>query len=396
MEDLGVRLLVKVAQLYHVQGLNQDQIGRQLGLSRSKVSRLLKEARERKLVEISIRYPPRFSLDLERRLEAELGLRDAVVVKAGDAAGGQLLCAVARAASDYLVRALQPGDVLGVSGGETVALTAQMLPAATVQDLSVAQLGTAVTNIGEGAAFSSAEVALQLAQKLGSLDHLVLIPVPSLLDNEAIRDALLRDTGVQRAMTLLARCTVALVGIGTLEALATKVEPPSGQQDGGAAPSACRPCPRRLPPVTEAEVTELRRAGAVGEISARFFDIDGWQCVTSLDRRMVALDLHQLKTIPSVIGVACGSRKAAAILGAVRGGYVKSLITDDITAAEVLALAGTATASPRGRVDRDVNNECGSTAQVRWQPSRRASPSSVNGQLTHDQRVQGQAPLAHG
>ena len=45
VDDQGTRLLVKVAQLYHFQGRNQDQIGRQLGVSRSRVSRLLKEAR---------------------------------------------------------------------------------------------------------------------------------------------------------------------------------------------------------------------------------------------------------------------------------------------------------------------------------------------------------------
>src|SRR6266542_2287258 len=123
VEDQGTRLLVKVAQLYHLQGLNQDQIGRQLGVSRSKVSRMLKEARERGLVEISIHYPARFSLDLERQLEVELGLREAVVVNAGDVVGRQGLSAVAGAASDYLVRVLQPGDVLGASGGETVART---------------------------------------------------------------------------------------------------------------------------------------------------------------------------------------------------------------------------------------------------------------------------------
>src|SRR3954451_9486605 len=136
VEDQGMRLLVKVAQLYYLQGLNQDQIGRQLGVSRSKVSRMLKEARERGLVEISIHFPSRFSLDLERQLESELGLREAVVVNAGGVVGSQILSAVAGAASDYLFRVLQPGDVLGVSGGETVALTAQVMPASTVEDVS--------------------------------------------------------------------------------------------------------------------------------------------------------------------------------------------------------------------------------------------------------------------
>ncbi len=217
MEDPGTRLLVKVAQLYHLQGLNQDQIGRQVGVSRSKVSRMLKEARERGLVEVSIHYPGRFSLDLEQQLESALGLREAFVVNVGGLGGAQGLSSIAGAASDYLLRVLKPGDVLGVSGGTTVSLMAQLMPAAAVENITVVQLGTAVAYLGDRAAYSSAEVALQLAQKLGSMQRLVLIPVPFLVDSESIRDALLRDSGVRRAMARLASCTVAVVGIGGVE-----------------------------------------------------------------------------------------------------------------------------------------------------------------------------------
>jgi DNA-binding transcriptional regulator LsrR (DeoR family) len=335
VEEPGARLLAKVAQLYHLQGLNQDQIAKQVSVSRSKVSRMLKEARERGVVEISIRYPARFSLDLERRLESELGLREVVVVAATDAADLGVRGSVARAAADYLVRVLQPGDVLGVSGGETVALTAQVMPVTVVANVRVVQLGTAVAYLGDRAAYSSAEVAIQIAQRLGSVNRLVLIPIPSLLDNESIRDALLRDTGVSRARALLGSCSVALVGIGAVEsesALAGSVEHASGPSEG----HNQRP---QVLPVTPAEVAELRSAGAVGEICSRFFDRDGVPCVTSLDRRMVALDLVELRAVPLVIGVASGRQKAAAILAAVRGGHVKSLVTDDATGAEVLALA---------------------------------------------------------
>jgi DNA-binding transcriptional regulator LsrR (DeoR family) len=327
VDDLGTRLLVKVAQLYHLQGLNQDQIARQVGVSRSKVSRMVKEARERGLVEISIHYPARFSLDLERRLESELGLREAVVVNTGGIFGTQVRGSVAGAAADYLMRVLQPGDVLGVSGGETVALTGQLMPTAPVANVSVIQLGTAVAYLGDRAAFSSAEVARQVAQKLGNMDRLMVVPIPSLLDSESIRDALLRDTGVRHAMSRLGDCTLALVGIGTVAAaLRFRLAP-----DGADAQR------RQVLPVSEDEVAELQRAGAVGEICSRFFDATGEPVVTSLDRRMVALNLHQLRAVPLVVGVACGERKAEAILAAIRGGYVKSLVTDDVTAAAMLA-----------------------------------------------------------
>jgi DNA-binding transcriptional regulator LsrR (DeoR family) len=376
VEDLGTRLLVKVAQLYHLQGLNQDQIGRQLGVSRSKVSRMLKEARERGLVEISIHHPARFSLDLERQLEAELGLREAVVVNAGGVMGGQALTSVAGAASDYLMRVLQPGDVLGVSGGETVALTAQVMPAGAVEDVSVVQLGSALAYLGEGAAYSSAEVSLQVAQKLGSRDRLVLIPVPSLLDTETIRDALLLDTGVQQALALLRGCTIALVGIGALNAVPRGQGETTSPEGGSAESPRARPrqrCRRRLLPVTEAESTELQNVGAVGEICARFFDRTGQPCVTSLDRRMVALDLSELRAVPLVIGVARGRQKAAAILGAVRGGYVKSLVTDDITATEVLALARSAPTGARdGQAPRTTQRDRTRGAHARTAPGPRA------------------------
>jgi deoxyribonucleoside regulator len=342
VEDQGTRLLVKVAQLYHLQGQNQDQIGRQLGVSRSKVSRMLKEARERGLVEISIHYPSRFSLELERRLEAELGLREAVVVNAGGGVGGQILSSVAGAATDYLLRVLQPGDVLGVSGGKTVALASRVMPTSTVEDVSVIQLGTAAAYLGERVMHSSAEVALQVAQKLGGMDRLVLIPIPSVLDTETIRDALLRDTGVRRAIALLSTCTVALVGIGSMDSISRGAETgisATGVRESAAADPGRQRCPRQLLPATEDEVAELRGVGGVGEICARFFNIEGRPCVTALDRRMIAIDLCQLKAVPLVVGVACGKQKAAAIVGAVRGGYVKALVTDDVTAVEVLALA---------------------------------------------------------
>jgi DNA-binding transcriptional regulator LsrR (DeoR family) len=215
VEEPGTRLLVKVAQLYHLQGLNQDHIARQVGVSRSKVSRMLKEARERGLVEISIHNSSRFSLDLERQLESDLRLREAVVVTAGSAPAAEVRGAVARAGADYLVRVLQPGDILGISGGETVTLTAQVIPSTTAANVSVVQLGTS------------------------------------------------------RARALLGSCTVAFVGISEL----------------------------------------------------------------------AALDLNELRNVPLVVGVASGSHKAAAILAAVRGGYVKSLVTDDATATEILRLA---------------------------------------------------------
>ena len=151
---------------------------------------------------------------------------------------------------------------------------------------------------------------------------------------------------------LLTTCTIALVGIGTFQASSGLTDVVSNHDDLAEDASAARARQRRrrqLLPVSEGEAAELRQVGAVGEICTRFFDVDGRPCVTALDRRMVALDLQHLRAIPLVIGVACGKQKAAAILGAVRGGYVKSLVTDDVTATEVLAAARSSTSGADAR-----------------------------------------------
>jgi DNA-binding transcriptional regulator LsrR (DeoR family) len=57
-----------------------------------------------------------------------------------------------------------------------------------------------------------------------------------------------------------------------------------------------------------------------------------------VNRRVVGISLDNLSRIETVIGVAGSSRKGAAILGALRGGYVNVLITDDQAAQKVLAL----------------------------------------------------------
>ncbi|MFO7533760.1 MAG: hypothetical protein R6W93_14985, partial [Candidatus Limnocylindrales bacterium] len=77
-----LRLLVKVSRFYYEDGLNQDAITARLGLSRSKVSRLMAQARETGVVQINVVVPEDLFLDLESRLEERFGLQEALVVEA--------------------------------------------------------------------------------------------------------------------------------------------------------------------------------------------------------------------------------------------------------------------------------------------------------------------------
>src|SRR5690242_7912036 len=75
-------LLAEIATRYYVYDQSQQEIAEQFDISRSNISRLLKEARERGIVEIFIRHPLGRDARLEGRLIERFSLREAGVVRA--------------------------------------------------------------------------------------------------------------------------------------------------------------------------------------------------------------------------------------------------------------------------------------------------------------------------
>jgi DNA-binding transcriptional regulator LsrR (DeoR family) len=86
------------------------------------------------------------------------------------------------------------------------------------------------------------------------------------------------------------------------------------------------------------EVIALREAGAVGDILGRFFDHRGKPIIHDIIDRVISISLEHVCAIPLRIGVTAGVEKAAALLGAIRGGYLNMVVTDELTATKVLQL----------------------------------------------------------
>ena len=120
------------------------------------------------------------------------------------------------------------------------------------------------------------------------------------------------DDVAQHAIRLFDQVTTALVGIGSIEP-----SPLLAQSGNIFAPQ---------------ELELLRQANAVGDILLRFFDQNGNLVETGLEKRVISMSLEQLSKVSRAIGVAGGSRKYAAILGALRGHWINILVTDHFTA----------------------------------------------------------------
>lgn len=109
------RLMVRVARLYHEQGVRQPQIAQQLHVSQAKVSRLLKRAEEAGIIKVTVQAPLGGFTDTEEALVQRYGLADAVVAEAPGDAEGDVLATVGAAAASYLADVLLGHERIGIS-----------------------------------------------------------------------------------------------------------------------------------------------------------------------------------------------------------------------------------------------------------------------------------------
>jgi len=303
-------LMAKVADLYHLRNLTQQQIADRLGLSRPGVSRLLARARAQGVVKIEIALPEATHRALERELEERYGLLEAVVVTGRSESPAATRRVVGEAAARYLARRLRRSQRIGISWGTTVQ--------ATVEHVAARRLGVTVVPLVGGVGqvtpgIHANELASRLAERLDGRVH--LLHAPAVVAQRGVRDALLSDPDVREALEAARRSQVALVGLGALVASSTLVR--SGY-------------------FTADDLKALRRRGAVGDVCTRMFTRDGLPADAALDRRILAVELDDLRRIPTVVGVAGGMEKAEAIAGALRGRLVNVLVTDHLAARAVL------------------------------------------------------------
>jgi DNA-binding transcriptional regulator LsrR (DeoR family) len=299
--------------LYYEQNLTQGEIADRLRLSRPKVSRLLQQALDEGIVQITVHSPSSVHADLEEQLEQKYGLQEAVVVEVLNPSSQEMVAReVGVAAANYFQRTIQDGDIIGIAWGSTLNAMVGALQPMDVRDVHVVQM------IG-GLGMPEAEVhATSLCRRLTQLlnSRLTLLHAPGVVDNQLVTQAILSDSHMQEVLGLFERINVAYVGVGS-------PTPDSVVMRDGTI-------------IRQKDLNTLLANGAVGDIVLRYFDAQGRPVHSDLDERVIGISLEQLKRIPRVVGVTGGPQKHEVIYGALRGRLINILITDEHSARYLL------------------------------------------------------------
>ncbi len=307
-------LLRLAAKLYYVDDLAENKVAEIIGVSRSKVSRLLTRARQKGIVRISVEeYDPRNST-LEKKLTEQFHLHHAIVIKMIDPrAVADVRRAMGYLAAPLVTQFVRPQSVVGLAGGRSLAELIQAIaPSREHNNLTVVQLmgniGPSVSNI------DAIELSRTLAQRLGGTFY--TINAPAFADDTIARDMFVGHEHVRSVWQLFDQMQIAFVGVGTLSG--------SAFIERGVLESK--------------DLIKLQTQGVVGEICGRFYDKHGRECKTDFCTRVISISLDQLRQVKEVVGVTHGKERAPAIHAALDSGLLKSLIIDEEGAEAILQI----------------------------------------------------------
>ncbi|BES66581.1 sugar-binding transcriptional regulator [Gottschalkiaceae bacterium SANA] len=310
--DIRRQMVVRAAELYYEEALNQNQIAKIMDISRPTVSRLLEEGKANGVVEIVVHSPVRKNPQLSSQIRGKLNLRDVMVV-AGIFDHEMAIKKCSFVASQFLLSIMESHYTLGISWGPQLAYLTDILEEQELNNINVVQM---VGCMGTGnSIYNGLELAMKISKKLHGTSSNIYAPV--YVKKKEVHQYLLQESQIANTLKEASEVDVAIMGIGSL------MNEKSTLSVTGY--------------LTEEERQELLSLGAVGHLLARFFDRDGVE-VQLANKYVVSAPLDSLKHPKWSIGIAASAYKAESVLAAIRAGYINTLIIDEALAEKLMVL----------------------------------------------------------
>lgn len=308
-------LLTEIAVAYYCDEITQEEIANKFGLSRIKVGRLLKRAKEEGIVEINVRYHPVFSTQLEKQLKERFPVNRALIALDHHDEEEQRR-QVASLVSAYLNNVLKDNVVVAVGQGRNVASVAESSGVIQGRDCRF------ICGIGgthrPGDVINADHISRLLAKKFGGSSESLY--APAYVENIQLKELLLHNGTIKETLDRARKADIALVGIGDMNEESYMM---------------------KLGWFTPHEINDASlNQGVIGDIAGYdFFNARGEHVNTVMDNRVIGLSVEELRQIPCVIAIASENTKAMAIMGALRTGAIDIIATSARNIRTILSLS---------------------------------------------------------
>ncbi|RDW21330.1 sugar-binding protein [Oceanobacillus arenosus] len=299
-------ITVKVAWKYYHEGLTQTDIAKALNLSRMKVIKYLEFARSNNIIQFKIDLEQISEKDLQAKLIKKYNLDDIYIVPS---ANEDSVDSITIAAAQYIEDRITSDTMINVGYGEAVSRTLGRLHISTKYKVTFVSLSGGVKFYMPTAIDQSSDYYTN-----PNYNHYIL-PSPLMVSTDSLRSNLIHEKPIKDILEMIPYSNLTVIGIGALNEKATLVK-------------------EGLVSLREMEI--FKSYGAVGDLLSQFYDINGSVLDLKLHNRIVSTEIPLLKTLNNVVAVAGGIDKKEAIIGALKGGYINILITDENVARSLL------------------------------------------------------------
>lgn len=299
--------VVRAAKMYYQLDYSQQTIAKELGISRPSVSRLLQEAKERGIVQIQIIDPDQDVQELAEALQEKFQLKECFITDSPINDEQVIKEEIGRKTAEYIHTIVKDGDVIGTTWGTTVYEVAKQMEQKSIHNVTVTQLNGGVS-YSETNTYA-AEILNYLGRAFHTSPH--FLPLPAVVDHLVVKQAIVSDRHIRHVLDLGREANIALFTVGNRHEDSALV---------------------KADYLTEADVEVLKEKNAVGDICSRMIDIEGNICDEGINSRTIGIDLEELRHKEHAVLAAGGLQKVDAIIGALRGKYANTLITDQYTA----------------------------------------------------------------
>lgn len=307
-------LIATVADLHFNQQMTQVEIAERFGTTRFKVAKMLQEARDEGVVEISVRFPNERNRALERELVAAYPLAAAYVVDTKYASFIDGLRQIGRMGATRVAELLRDGSAVGLAWGKSTQAVVEQLPQTARIHVDAVQL------TGNFCSSRPTSESFELVRRVASLylGDRYHLDAPLYVSDDDTRRALAAQPAIARTLERARRLDVVLTGVGGASSL-----PMDNRQFAPYVSEADRKAARECP----------------GSILGYVLDKDGGVANIPINEKIMAVPFERVQAAPHRVAVSSGRNKAGVLRLVVCRGYVNELVTDTETAALMLEQA---------------------------------------------------------
>lgn len=302
--------LVTIAFLKFKLGYTHAKIAQLFNISEMTVTRMLKTAIAEGIVTISVKMPIDENEALSKQIKQKYSLRDVLIIKNNQYEDA--ITTVSKAAASYLDMVILPLDVLGLAAGRVLShvLPYMNLPSISpnTNQFEVVQVQGGYSNLDQQ---NPTSTIVNFVNRFGIPGHLLLYPMYSTSESGA---QLLYSQNKTYLDNLWRRCSILLTGVGVFEQNEFK---------------------REESLLTESDITELKKKGAVGVVFGRWFNADGKYLDCAANRKVMSITPELQSRILKRVLVAFGDEKVTVIDALLKAKVSNIFISDENTAKKI-------------------------------------------------------------